>query len=219
LRAKRALEALGRHDPLREREAGIVDEHVHPVVNGADLGCDPAHVGLQQKVADIELGALPGGRRDPLTGGLAALTAAANHDDGGAHSSQTLRADEPKPIVGAGDDTDFAVHPGIVVHVLASVSEGHAPWAGASCTFLQPGDGLRRSIPIGPNDAGPSALNRLSTRTCHTNGTGWARRFPIRGHWSPFVSTTARRTQDALALPFDLGRSTSHAIVVSFRLM
>jgi hypothetical protein len=103
---ERQLDAVGALLPRVEHRAGVVDEHVHPRVPGADLGGRGAHLGLARQVGPQELGraATRRGRRPHVGQRLrAAPVVAPDEQHPAAPPDELARRGQADPGRGSGD--------------------------------------------------------------------------------------------------------------------
>ena len=102
------LETVRRKPVVRRKQAGIVDEHIEPVVPGQDLVGQPAHVAEPRKIGERDLDPIrPGTLGHQPTRRLGPPAVAARHDDPHSDAGKANRSVQPDAGTRPGDDRDL----------------------------------------------------------------------------------------------------------------
>ena len=104
---KGQLEPVRRKPVLRRKQAGIVDQHVEPVVPGQNLVRQPAHLRETRKIGERHIDPVRArALDDPSPRLLGPRTVAAGHHDPHPGPRETQRGVQPDPGARPGHDCD-----------------------------------------------------------------------------------------------------------------
>ena len=103
--------AVGGHFALHVKSAGVVDQHIEPVIALAKLSSDPAHLRLHRQISHQKVNVRVTRLPTNAFGDSRTLGRIAPHaNNGGAHARQFQRGDFANASGSAGDKNCFTLH-------------------------------------------------------------------------------------------------------------